>query len=294
MPTGPQQQEIPVTKTVGDVFTTKNLWLWFSSTPTQYFDGQNERGQDYSTTFGTPVGVPVGGKIVRIVHNNNAINDVVELQDSSGAVWLYQHITAKVSVGDTLGCGGVIGTENGLPIDQYSTGPHIEVRYCPAGKWSISTDSWTEPWVNPRAIFAALATQQAGLVDTGASLLPTLLNGILSKIQLAPDASVAELLYSMDVALELTNPFNVQNVQQDSVLGVTFTDPVAWAGDVGMGMIQDLSALIVRAAFITIGLFIIYAIGFEYVSNAMGKAVNQVLEPVGGVQGAVKLAGAFV
>src|SRR5260221_10821422 len=154
-------------QTIGDVFQAKGLWAWFASKPTNYYDGQSEKGQDYSTAFGAPVGVAVGGKIVRIVHNGNAINHVVELQDSSGAVWLYQHITSKVKVGQTLGCGGVIGTENGLPITPgLSSGPHIEVRYCPPGKWSVNTDSWVEPWVNPRSIFAALASQTAGSVDT--------------------------------------------------------------------------------------------------------------------------------
>lgn len=295
-------------KTIGQVFQSKNLWQWFSSPVTEYFNGQTEKGQDYSTAFGTPVGVAVGGKIVRIVSNNNAINDVVELQDSSGAVWLYQHITAKVKVGDVLGCGGIIGTENGLPVDQYSTGPHIEVRYCPPGQWKITTDSWVEPWVNPKNIFASLATQPAGTVDNNSflSAIPgvgSALGGLAQKVHIAPDDNVPELFAAIDTVLELRNPFNVNLDTSNTdftILGVDtgIPNPASDARAIFEGgqevltnIINDMSALIIRWIFIMIGLVIIFAIGKQYVQGNISNGINQVLEPVGGVQGAVKIAG---
>src|SRR5579885_2437103 len=122
--------------TIDQVFRARGLWRWYASTVTNAYNGTTEKGQDYSTTFGTPVAAPVGGVVKRIVHNNNSIGDVVEIMAADGAVWLYQHITAWVRVGQTLQCGDIVGTENGLPRDQYSTGPHIEVRYCPPGQWN--------------------------------------------------------------------------------------------------------------------------------------------------------------
>jgi hypothetical protein len=96
----------------------------------------------------------LGGRVVRSVHNNNSIGDVVEIQAGDGSVWLYQHIRARVTPGQGVSTGDIVGTEDGLPRDQYSTGPHIEVRYCPPGRWTSSTGSWTEPWVNPAGVFS--------------------------------------------------------------------------------------------------------------------------------------------
>lgn len=251
--------------TIAQVFSSKNLWPWFSSPVTNYYDGSSEKGQDYSTTFGTPVGVPVGGKVMRIVHNDNSIGDVVELQDSSGAVWLYQHITASVRVGQTLQCGSVVGTENGLPVDQYSTGPHIEVRYCPTG-WSIGLDSWVEPWVNPASVFSSLGSQQAGAVAAGNPLtaFANAVTGTNGKtpITLAPGADVTIVLATLDQVLLLTNPFttNMTNIQRDTIAGVSFTDPVAWVSQFGVNMVDDMAALVVRALLIGLGLFVLFKV----------------------------------
>ncbi len=193
--------------TISQVFQKKKLWEWYASTVTNKFDGASEKGQDYSTTYGTPVGVAVGGKIVRIAHNNNGINDVVELQSGDGAVWLYQHISSRVSVGQVLQCGDIIGTENGLPRDLYSTGPHIEVRYCPPGQWKSSLISWNEHWINPASLFGSLGGQTAGSVASGSnnplgfsgsgpSGLPTLTNN-----PLAPNATVTSTLAWLECLL---------------------------------------------------------------------------------------------
>lgn len=263
------------------------------------FDNVSEKGQDYSTKFGTPVGVPVGGTIMRIVHNNNAINDVVELQDSSKAVWLYQHITATVKVGDVLQCGSIIGTENGLPVDQYSTGPHIEVRYALPNTWSESVISWNEPWVNPVSYFAALTNQRAGSVTSGGTPFTqkngTLLGGWSANIPIAPDASVADFFYGLDVALELQNPFDVtiQSGGDITVLGVDTgipnpgSDALAifeGAQQVLTNIVQDLSAIAFRTVFILVGVAILVAIAFQ----AQSQGMDQALAPVGGKAGAAK------
>lgn len=242
--------------TISQVFQQKKLWAWFDSPVTNPFDGVHEKGEDYSTAFGTPVAVPVGGTIVRIVHNNNSIGDVVELQASNGGVWLYQHITAKVKVGDVLQCASVIGTENGLPIDQYSTGPHIEVRYCNPGSWKPNIDSWLEPWVNPRAIFSGIGSQPPGSVaQSPGPAISASVKGLIG-----PNADVTMLLVVLDETLALKNPFDTQNVPQDSFAGASFTDPVAWTEQVGTNFMDDLSAVTMRLIFLSIGLYIIYKV----------------------------------
>ncbi len=281
--------------TISQVFQSKGLWQWFSSAVQMAFNGTTEKGQDYASVFGTPVGVPVGGIVMRTTANANSINDVVELQDSSGAVWLYQHISSVVKVGDVLSCGSVIGTQNGLPVDQYSTGSHIEVRYCLPGTWSESIVSWNEPWINPSTIFANLANQQAGSVASGTPApfwqFPKALN--FSQLPIAPDASVAAFFAGLDVALELQNPFDIQYPQIDTIgigpLSTSFADPVAWAQQVGSNFVNDLSALAFRTLFVLVGLAIIVAIGQQVTAQSSQDATNS----VGGSSGIMQIVGAL-
>lgn len=270
--TGATSATTPTSLTIADVFTNKGLWLWWTQNNgegTNPFDGIKEKGIDYSTAFGTPVGVPVGGQIVRLVHNNNAINDVVELQASDGSVWLYQHITARVSVGETLLCGDVIGTENGLPITPgISTGPHIEVRYCKPGTWSANTDSWYEPWVNPYGVFSSLSYQIAGNYNAGAASSFSV-PGIVQKAQitLSPSADVATVFVTMDTLLQLTNPFDTscENVDQLSIFGASFDNPFSWVATIAGNVIADWVALVLRAFLFFIGAFILLKVVSNFI-----------------------------
>jgi len=281
MPTLPG--EGPPGDTIGQVFDSKGLWKWFSSTPTNYYDGQSEKGEDFGLSFGAPIGIPVGGKVVRIVHHNNSIGDIVEVQDASGAVWLYQHITAKVAVGQNLGVGSVVGTENGLPPDQYSTGTHIEVRYCPAGQWHIGLDSWYEPWVNPRGIFSSLANQAAG--PTGST--PPTVGGTIGTVtstvvnSLTPDADVALVFWTMDQALQIKNPFDV--VEEDFNAGpFSFPNPIAWTAQVATNIFYDFSASVVRAVLYVMGLLIIIKVSSAFIDyGAIADAAQQAGAAVG-------------
>ena len=279
-----------MSSTIDQVFQARGLWRWYASTVTNDYDGQSEKGQDYSTKFGTPVAVPVGGKIMRIVHNNNAINDIVELQAADGSVWLYQHITTVVKPGQILQCGDVIGTENGLPVDQYSTGPHIEVRYCPPGAWNPKKDSWVEPWINPRTIFATIGQQQAGTTGPGNLLFSGSPGGsssspgqgatgpsfTLPSLSLAPNANVFALLQSLDTALDVVNPFDVQGAQQDDILGATFTDPMSWIEGFGSNLVADLRGLVLRLLLIALGVFIIWRLMKDFIDiGALTQNVQQ-------------------
>ncbi len=246
----------PSNLTIGQVFQQKGLWAWWEQNGgkgTNMFDGVSEKGIDYSTLFGTPVGVPVGGKVVRLVHNNNSIGDQVELQDADGAVWLYQHITATVRLNQTLGVGGIVGTENGLPVDQYSTGTHVEVRYCQPGTWNPALNSWDEPWVNPYVLFSQLSSQPAtGRIDTG-SIFGTLTS--LSN-PLAANSDVTAVLVAIDQFGQLTNPFDTSNDNVQRVLGLD--NPISWLGAVGGNIFADMRAAVFRFILIVIGVLLFY------------------------------------
>jgi murein DD-endopeptidase MepM/ murein hydrolase activator NlpD len=268
--------------TTSQVFQSKNLWQWFNSTPTNSFDGVSEKGQDFASAYGTPIGVAVGGKVVRQVHNANSIGDVVEVQASDGSVWLYQHITATTHVGQTLNVGDVVGRQNGLPIDQYSTGSHIEVRYLAPGKWNAAIDSWSQPWQNPANVFKSIGGTTAG--TTSSNLIAALLSaGGFSGgsaaaaaaagkpvVTLAPNADVTQLLQALDAVLTVTNPFLVQQVTLDqltvpAVGSVSFPDPLSWIEGFGTNLVDDLIAVIVRSIFILIGVFILYKVVSHFI-----------------------------
>ncbi len=104
----------------------------------------------------------------------------------------------------------------------------------------------------------------------------------------------------LDVALELQNPFDVSVSQgQDFfILGVDTGIPnpgsdalAIFEGvqQVGVNLVQDLSALAFRVFFVIIGLAILTAIGQQVVSQSNQENANK----LGGVQGITQLVGAI-
>jgi Peptidase family M23 len=288
-------------QTINQVFAHLGLWEWFNSQVTQAFNGVTEKGQDYSTTFGTPVGVPVGGIVKRMVQNFNSIGWVVEIMDASGAVWLYQHITATCGVGQQLNCGDVVGTENGLPRDQWSTGPHIEVRWCPPGTWSANTISWLEPWVNPASLFGTVGQQVAGATGTGlgggfGGFAWGGFGGVPSNplYVLSPTADVTLILWAIDQALAIVNPFIINSTDvpiQDvfvpiPIIGGSFDtgipNPITWFSDVMSNIFNNWAASTVRLAFIVMGgVIILKVIGHFIDFGAVAGTAAHVGEAVG-------------
>lgn len=151
-------------QTVDQIFTQKGLWKWYNDHITWGFNGGNELGDDFATTWHTPVATPVAGTVQSIVHHNNSVSDVITIIDTSGGTWQYLHQDAQVRQGQTVQVGDVIGLENGLPVDAYSTGPHIEVRYKPAGQ-----TAWSDPTPKFRSMGAT-----TGVSGTGVSSSPIL------------------------------------------------------------------------------------------------------------------------
>lgn len=162
------------------------------------------------------------------------------------------------------------------------------------------------PWVNPETRIRALVDSDPnfnwGQTVGGAATGPgQQIANLLQQVQLAPDASVAQFFTDLDAALELRNPFTVQidtSVTDITVFGIDtgLTNPVSdsravfeGAQEIFYNIMQDMSALIVRGAFILVGLFILWAI----LQNIVFQAGQGLLDKVGGAQGVVELAGAF-
>jgi hypothetical protein len=272
--------------TVDQVFTTAGLWKWYSSAPTNAFDGVNEKGIDYASAFGIPVGSPVAGTVVRTAQNPNSIGTVIEIQATDGAVWLFQHLTGKLATGDKVSVGTIVGTENGLPVDQYSTGPHIEVRYAKPGTWQAATGSWTEPWINPASVFGAIGATTAGSTPVGTpppgsgSTTTTTAPPVIAPIShlLAPTADVTQLLQVLDGVMILQNPFIVPS---GSVIGgTTIPDPIGYMTEVGTVLYNDSLAFGLRAAFVLVGGYMILKVCNEFIDY------GALVERLSGVVGA--------
>jgi hypothetical protein len=269
--------------TVDSVFITSGLWKWYSSTPTNAFDGVTEKGIDYASTFGTPVGSPIAGTVVRTAQNPNSIGTVIEIQATDGSVWLFQHLTGKLATGDKVSVGTIVGTENGLPVDQYSTGPHIEVRYAKPGTWQAATGSWTEPWINPASVFGAVGATTAGSTPVGtppgSGTSTTTAPPVIAPIShlLAPNADVTALLQDLDGVMILQNPFDVPS---GAVIGgTTIPDPIGWMAEVGTVLYNDSLAFALRAAFVLVGGYMILKVCNEFIDY--GQLLERVSSTVG-------------
>ncbi len=102
--------------TVAQLFQQSGLWQWFSSGVTQGYNPPAEYGNDFSTTFGTPIGAIAGGTVVQNYSNpGTSINNQLLIATPSGAVWEYQHINSSLQPGTGIQAGQIIGTENGQP-----------------------------------------------------------------------------------------------------------------------------------------------------------------------------------
>jgi len=258
--------------TVDQTFTTLGLWKWYSSPATNPFDGINEKGIDFANAFGTPVGSPIAGTVVRTAQFANSIGSMIEIQATDGSVWLFQHLTGKLATGAKVSVGTVVGLENGLPVDQYSTGPHIEVRYTAPGTWSAAVPQYSEPWINPASVYAAIGSSQTGSggvpppSGTGTTTPPpssssTPITATITA-HLAPNADVTQMLVVLDQIMLVNNPFDVGTV---SVIGgTTISDPIAWLADFGTNLWNDSLAVGLRSLFVIMGGWIILKVGSEF------------------------------
>jgi hypothetical protein len=102
---------------------------------------------------------------------------------------------------------------------------------------------------------------------------------------LAPNADVTLILWAIDQALTITNPFDVQNVPDVSVpipvIGGSFdtgvANPITWASDVGTNIINDFDAFVIRAMFVILGSIVILKVLGNFIDfSAVGQAAGQI------------------
>lgn len=185
-----------------------------------------------------------------------------------------QPIPANLRVGQRVAAGDLVGyagsaTAQGaqkVPLgfalyngDCYGYGP----------TWSMYNG---DPRLNMTPVLDAAAKNGIAGVSGGNGLLSYVSN--LPTISVGPTASVTQLLVAIDEFGKLKNPFDTSgnNVPQDSVLGATFDDPVAWLAAVGTNTFDDTKALSFRLVLFIIGAVLFYKVLTQFID--VGKVVD--------------------
>ena len=176
-----------MSNTLADVFHANGLSTWWTAPDTQDFNGKSEFGTDYAVAPTSPVGAIQGGKVVYAQeapgHPGSSLGNIVIVETADGQAWEYLHLRKlNVKEGDYVQPGDVVGLSGGCPAngyqqgggcsytDQFSTGPHIEVRHADA--YNPSGAPWTMNWTNPKSLIDSLGGG-VPLGGVGQSLLPS-------------------------------------------------------------------------------------------------------------------------
>lgn len=182
---------------------TANVFLWLENFGKKLwgntFNPPTENGWDVGLPWGSPVGSPVNGTVTAVysADANTSIGYVVQIRQEgtipggiSGGqdtIWHYQHLMAPaVQVGQQVTTGDVIGWSGGCApggygsnsnscsmTDQYSTGPHIEVREAYVPRASTAPASvWGYQWINPQSDLNYYAKAVSGFQNSGPTASP--------------------------------------------------------------------------------------------------------------------------
>ena len=161
---GPSGQQPPSTYSVGDFFDKiAHLIKWWKQASLRGFGQNGEQGRDFDMPFNSPVGSITAGKVVYAglppdskTPGHTSLGYVVQVLTPDGRLLHYQHLwTKSVNVGDNVNVGTILGTSGGCAkgstarnciTDQWSTGPHIEVREAP---YKQNAGLWGYTWENP-------------------------------------------------------------------------------------------------------------------------------------------------
>jgi surface antigen len=106
----------------------------------------------------------------------------------------------------------------------------------------------------------------------------TALQGAGTTFSLASNATVATTLSAFDSLFALDNPFIFDTSGiQDSVLGVSFTDPAKWLMQFGVNVWNDFRAISLRLTFLFLGVYVLFKVldHFLDISGTVSKVANQ-------------------
>lgn len=183
-----------------------------------------------------------------------------------------QPIPANLRVGQRVGVGDVLGyAGNALAqgAQKVSLGFALYAGdiYGFGSAWSYNGDQRLNPYPYLQKI------SKNGIAGSGNGLV-SFTTSALQNIQLAPNASVTQLLVAIDEFGKVKNPFDTSqdNLPSITLAGATFEDPLAWSNAVGTHFFEDTAAIGFRLMLFIIGAILFYKILNQFVDT--GKIVD--------------------
>lgn len=128
-------------------------------------------------------------------------------------------------------------------------------------------------------IYAASDTVSLGLPGAIGHLITGAASTAAKTYGLTSNSNIATVLAAADNFLIVQNPFNVDTstIQDNLGLGVHFTDPVAWMGTVATNLFTDVRSILIRLAFILLGIYVLFQVlkHFVDVDNVVSGAMSR-------------------
>lgn len=273
--------ETPSTRlTPGQIFANAGLYPWWlhpSERFGQSYNGYPEYGTDFGMPYQTRVGSLTSGVVVYAGYQGSpgcqSLGYVVQIASNDG-LYHYQHLdSVTVSKGAKINVGDVIGYSGGLPSDNCSSGPHIEVRWAPGGAPN-SNYPWfnnnTSIWVDPLQHY----NQLAGTVIAFSGYTSTLGGFVNTAAQkgnpLTPNSSVTGFLWAIDQVQGISWPPGIGHPLDN------FQNPLNWPiapflaiADIYAFLIYNMVSFILNLVLIILGIYIVFKIfkGFVDIST---------------------------
>lgn len=108
----------------------------------------------------------------------------------------------------------------------------------------------------------------------------------IKNTSLTPNADVTQFLVQADAYLQLNNPFDIPDVQQDNILGTSFNDPVDYLEKLTNNLFMDARAILLRSILLLLGFFVLYKVlahfvDFSGIAKQTGSTISQMLPLLG-------------
>jgi len=139
--------------------------------------------------------------------------------------------------------------------------------FCPWQSYSstICGVGWDNRWKQyiPQ-VQQALGTN-AGSAPSTPTFITTAAKKLGKTYSLAANQTMSDFLGNVDGAFDINNPFDIDTSSiQDNVIGVQFTDPVQWLNQLGLNIMSDTIAIVLRLVCIILGVYILFRVLDHY------------------------------
>jgi len=266
------------------------VWAWTqfetAEPPGAYFNLLNTTQQGHGGYIGDNIQGPARAAGVK---DHPTFEDGIAANVQVSKYGLYSHLYGALAGNDITSLSGpshAIQRELGI----WGTGNGVGIAHLASNPSALKTDQF------PGSGKVSRKEYQTG--SSTADTAAVKAKEYFQNVHVAPDESVGQLLYAMDVALQIQNPFAVApggSVISSINIGpiqiqtpISAPDPLTYLGDVAEGILQNFSAVFIRGIFLFLGIVVIVLV---FQTTLLGQ-VSKLLEPIGGISGGIEKLGA--